>query len=225
MESLIDRIISSAKFIYRGAESDLYEINFLGRKAILKWRRPKPYRIPELDFRIRKERTIREVSIMIKLRKHAVNVPGILHVSPEENAFIMEKIEGEILREFLLREGYKNYNWIAEELGRTTAKIHSLNIMHGDLTTSNLILSKNDEIYIIDFGLSIISERAEEKAVDIELLYRVLESTHTKISKQFFKIFTETYIKEYNDGNEVLRNFEIIRKMGRYIPKEERRWK
>ncbi len=222
MEKMLEEILSNAKFIYRGAESDLYEINFLGRKAILKWRKPKPYRIEALDRYIRKERTIREVTVMLKLRRYGVNVPRVFHILIENNAFIMEKLSGVIVRDTINLE---NYKWIAKELGRIVAKMHNLNIVHGDLTTSNVILSPDHKLYLIDFGLSAVTTKIEEMAVDLELLYRVLESTHTRIYNEFFEIFKEIYLNNFSYGCDVLREFERIRRMGRYIPKEERVWR
>lgn len=39
-------------------------------------------------------------------------------------------------------------------MGILICKIHELGIIHGDLTTSNMMMNKDNEIVLIDFGLS-----------------------------------------------------------------------
>jgi len=219
----IDNLLRYAKFIHRGAESDLYELKFLGKKAILKWRRPKPYRLMSLDEKIRGERVIKEVYIMVKLRSKGLPVPSIFYACPEEGFFIMEEIEGCILKEYLTtHSGNSIIDPIATQLGEIVASIHEEDIVHGDLTTSNVIINNEGKLTVIDFGLSIITDKTEEKAADLDLLYRVLMSTHTKISNRFFNMFIKAYMSRYKRAEEVYRYFKVIQTMGRYIPKEAR---
>eukprot|EP00126_Sphaerothecum_destruens_P010734 Sdes_comp20798_c0_seq4m17081 len=66
-------------------------------------------------------------------------------------------------------------------IGVLVAKLHRENIIHGDLTTSNMLLEGNSEnIILIDFGLSYVSSLAEDKAVDLYVLERAFASTHPK---------------------------------------------
>ena len=95
--------------------------------------------------------------------------------------------------------------------------LHNSAIIHGDLTTSNMILNK--EIYLIDFGLSFFSEKSEDKAVDLHLLKEALESKHYKIWEDAFKIVLEAYRKEAKRASETLKRLEQVEKRGRYRAK------
>lgn len=208
------------RFIHRGAESDLYAIDFLGIPAVLKWRRPKPYRVEELDAEVRSSRTVREASVLIRLREEGLPVPDVLYVSPEDGFFVMSRVEGKVLRDYLLEGG--EWGWIAERLGGVVARMHMAGVAHGDLTTSNVIVC-NGDIVLIDFGLASLTEDVDEKAVDIDLLYRVLVSTHTEIAEGFFSRFTQAYLRTYGPpGEEVYKRFRAIQAMGRYVSREVR---
>src|SRR3989344_2443552 len=128
------------------------------RREIIKERIPKIYRIPEIDNKIRKQRTRREISLLEK-SINLIPVPKI--ISSNEYRINLELIKGKRLSEHL--DSLKNKNKIAEEIGKNIAKLHDKDIIHGDLTTSNMIFSKN-RLYFIDFGLGFISKRNEDKA-------------------------------------------------------------
>ena len=63
-------------------------------------------------------------------------------------------------------------------MGKTINKVHDLGIIHGDLTTSNMIIRNDKQIVLIDFGLSYYKDSAEDKAVDLYVLERAFKSTH-----------------------------------------------
>lgn len=63
-------------------------------------------------------------------------------------------------------------------MGEVVAKIHNNHLIHGDLTTSNFMLSESKQIAVIDWGLSFVSEKTEDKAVDLYVLERAINSTH-----------------------------------------------
>ena len=72
-----------------------------------------------------------------------------------------------------------DYNQVLTDLsvkiGRIIGNLHLNEIIHGDLTTSNILIVKEDndlKIYFIDFGLSIVSNHLEDKAVDLYVLER-----------------------------------------------------
>ena len=107
-----------------------------------------------------------------------------------------------------------NQKKICEEIGKKIAVLHNNSIIHHDLTTSNMVIGK--ELFLIDFGLSFFSEKAEDKAVDLHLLKEGLESKHYKIWKECFDIALEAYKKEARNSNETLKRLEIVEKRGRY---------
>jgi TP53 regulating kinase-like protein len=120
----------SQKIIAQGAEAIIYKIN----DKVVKDRISKKYRHPELDLKLRKSRTKSEAKIINKL-KSIINVPKITET--KENEIIMEYIDGKKLSDCL--DDLKNKNEIAEQIGQEIAKIHDSDIIHGDLTTSNMI--------------------------------------------------------------------------------------
>ena len=99
-------------------------------------------------------------------------------------------------------------------LGKSLAKLHDNNIIHGDLTTSNLILN-GKKVYFIDFGLSFHSQKIEDKAVDLHLIKEALEAKHPTISKTAYDSVIEGY-KHSQNYNKVIHQLEIVEKRGRY---------
>src|SRR3989338_5515786 len=116
------------------------------------------------------------------------------------------------MKDILERSDYKK---LCSEIGKKIAVLHNNSIIHGDLTTSNMMLSR--EIYFIDFGLSFFSEKAEDRAVDLHLLEEGLKSKHYKIWENCFKCALDSYRKEAKSSNEILKRFEAVEKRGSYM--------
>lgn len=184
----------------RGAEA---VIEIKGGKVI-KNRMKKSYRIAELDSRLRRERTKCETRLIDKARRAGVPVPRIFQVS--EHEIEMEEIRGETLRDGI---GIR----FARQVGESLAKLHEGDIVHGDLTTSNMVV-RNGVVHFIDFGLGFCSKRVEDKAIDLHLLERALNAKHPAIAKRFFKAVT----KHYNPSNkkEIIQRLSKIEARGRY---------
>ncbi len=204
------------ELIQQGAEAKLYR----DKNKLLKKRIKKEYRIPEIDEKIRKQNTKREFKL-IKRASEIIPVPKLIKQSDYE--IDMEFIEGERLRDVL--ETKKNKYALARQIGKQVGLLHSKNIIHGDLTTSNMIirvapLSTCKEIVFIDFGLGFISEKIEDKAVDLHLIKQAFESTHYKIHEKLFKAFLKGY-SSCGDSRKVLERLEIVEKRGRYKKKGE----
>ena len=197
------------RFIAQGAEAKL----FLEHRKIIKNRFPKSYRIKEIDDKLRGFRTRREAKILQKLQAISFPAPKLIKTDEKEN-LVIEKIEGRLVKGVLGESSYKN---LCSEIGRKIAILHNNSIIHGDLTTSNMI--SNKEIYFIDFGLSFFSEKAEDKAVDLHLLKEGLESKHYKIWEDCFKCALDAYKKEAKKSSETLERLEIVEKRGRYRAK------
>jgi len=207
----------------KGAEADIYledfkdifGFDFFNEKVIVKKRVKKSYRIPEIDDSIRGFRTVKEAKIINKAKVSGVNSPALYHVDLGEKRIIMEYVEGVRLKEYFASKGLDRE--IAFEIGRSIGLLHKAGIIHGDITTSNMILN-NGKIYFIDFGLSEESEEIEKQGIDIHLLRQALESTHFDISEEVFKIVLEGYSKILGEEkkNELLQRIEQIEKRGRY---------
>ena len=92
-------------------------------------------------------------------------------------------------------------------------KIHDLNIVHSDLTTSNMIVC-DGQVHFIDFGLSYTSYKIEDKAVDLHLLERALDSYHYNVSVM-------PHVLAAYDDAEVLDRLDQVERRGRYKMKRE----
>ncbi|MBI2043954.1 Kae1-associated serine/threonine protein kinase [Candidatus Pacearchaeota archaeon] len=200
------------KILFRGAEAD---ITIYERKNwIFKDRKPKSYRIKEIDDKIRKSRTKSEAKLIEKASK-VIPTPKIESDFSNKDDFriIMENIEGKKLSEYLESFNDKKQKEILNQIGENLAKIHDIDIIHGDLTTSNMIFK--EKVYFIDFGLGFVSNKDEDKAVDLHLLKQALDSKHFKHSETFFNEIIKGY-KISKTSTKVLERFKKVEQRGRY---------
>jgi Kae1-associated kinase Bud32 len=195
----------------RGAEAEIWLKN---SRTVIKKRVKKRYRIMQLDKRLREKRTRFEIRLMDKARSAGVKVPKI--VRHGKYFFEMEYIKGKQLKQVL---NENNYAYFAREAGQILATLHANKIIHGDFTTSNMIVS-DDELYIIDFGLGFISTSVEDKATDIRVFEETTKATHPEIFENFVKLVLKEYIKTGENGRKVLSRLEKIRERRRYVQKE-----
>lgn len=193
------------KIIAQGAEA----IISLENNTIKKTRVTKSYRHPLLDKKLRTLRTRSEAKIMQKLSS-VILVPKIIKTDEQNKEIIMEYIEGKKLSDVLEKAAYKN---IAKKIGEIITRMHNQDIIHGDLTTSNMIL-KNEEIYLVDFGLAFHSKKREDKAVDLHLLKQALDAKHFTIAEKCFSIILKHYTS--HGSKEILEQFKKVESRGRY---------
>lgn len=197
------------KLLAQGAEAKL----FLDDSKVVKERFAKAYRIKEIDGRLRKSRTNREAKVLEKLQQINFPVPRLIS-NNGKNTITMDLIKGKLLKDILEKN---NYSKLSMEIGEKIAILHNNNIIHGDLTTSNMILyKKKNEIFFIDFGLSFFSTKIEDRAVDLHLLKEALESKHSKIWEDCYKAALEGYMAKANNSGEVLKRLEAVEMRGRY---------
>ncbi len=181
--------------------------------AVEKHRIPKSYRIREIDDRIRRERIVLEANMLVNAKK-AVKTPHIFDVNLKKKSLLMEFIDGDKVKDLFLREGW--IQRVSKKIGESVAKLHSIDIVHGDLTTSNMILGDRGEIYFIDFGLATKSEKTEDKAMDLVVLKKMLNSTHYKYFGEIWAAFLDGYSR-YKKAGEVVRKITEIEKRARYV--------
>lgn len=196
------------KIIQRGAEAVL----ILDGKKLIKQRIEKHYRLKEIDSNLRKSRTKKE-TILLK----QFNFTPTVFNSDKYN-IEMEFLEGNLLKDILDNLDKKNREKICIKIGRQIAELHDKNVIHGDLTTSNMIL-RDDKVYFIDFGLGFVSQKIEDKAVDIHLLRHALESKHYRICNECFDKVIEGY-KQSKTYKEVLKKLSKVELRGRYKRKK-----
>ena len=210
------------ELVSQGAEAKVYS----NGSTILKERVSKGYRIPVLDQALRAFRTRREAKILSRL-SDSVNVPKLycysdgkrLHGKPPKDFtdlpdifLMMELVEGQKIKDSLEKS---NYGSLMKTIGKDVATMHSKGIIHGDLTTSNIIM-RNVGITILDFGLSYFSDKVEDRAVDLHLFRQSLESGHPLLWESAWEVFIGSYSKYYEDSESVLMRLEKVENRGRY---------
>ena len=184
---------------------------------------------------------------MVKCRRGGVLTPSIYLVDEEKGILVQEQILGTTLKE-LLQTSYSasrsypaNSAAWAREVGAIVGRMHDMDVVHGDLTTSNIMLRIPDagrsticpssssscirtcssslgegifQIVMIDFGLGQMQSAVEEKAVDLYVLERAFTSTHPE-SDHLVSQVLEGYRFGCRKGTPVLQKLEQVRLRGR----------
>ncbi len=192
--------------IAQGAEAVLRK----KENSVVKERIAKEYRHPEIDSKLRSSRTRREAKILQKLEELGFPAPRLQKSDDKKMEIEMDFVPGPMLKEVL----HTKHLEFSKEIGRKVGILHSNNIIHSDLTTSNMIHC-NNEVHFIDFGLSFISSKAEDKAVDLHLLDRALESKHHEIYKECIAAVMEGYKEGNPEWQPVIERLEKVEQRGR----------
>lgn len=189
--------------IGRGAEAVLHKVG----NVVVKERLVKGYRLPVIDDRLRRQRTRKEAKMLDVLKKIKVPAPELLKVCDKSMKIDMSFISGDKLRDVMSVK-------YAREIGVKVGLLHCSDVVHADLTTSNMIL-KDENIHFIDFGLSFISKKVEDKAVDLHLLFQALESRHHEIFDECKSEVIAGYQSSNPNSALVLERLETVEKRGR----------
>ena len=200
--------------IKRGAEAELTRTEFLGRAAVEKRRVPKGYRLPDLDESLRRSRIRTEARLMAEARAAGVSVPILYDIDPRECTIVMEFIGGPTVKEVFDRGGNPATK-LARDLGRVVGRLHRAGIVHGDLTTSNMIV-RDGRIVMIDFSLGAKDRGVEGRGVDLHLLREALISAHARSTVYYREVllgYRETMGKE---SDAVIAAVREIEGRGRY---------
>lgn len=198
------------KIIQRGAEAILY----LNHNKLVKERIKKGYRHEAIDKQIRKKTTRRETKLL-DTASSEIPVPKVYESSDSDMKIVMEFIDGKRIKDILDRMNETERKKICFKIGEQVALLHNKNMIHGDVTTSNMIL-KEGKIYFIDFGLGFFSTRVEDKAVDLHLLKQALESKHYKHFEESFNEVMNGYKKTSNNFKAIEERFIKVESRGRY---------
>jgi len=197
--------MEQTEFYKQGAEAILKKIVFDGEEALSKKRVPKNYRNQKLDLEIRKKRTRNETKLLREAAR-AVKTPRIF-LSDEKNAeIVMEFIKGKRLKDVI-----ETKKELCIKAGKQIKKLHDVGIIHGDLTTSNIILSESGELFFIDFGLGYFSQKVEDKATDLVVFKKTFNATHSSLKQGWEKV-----MRGYEPDAKILSRMEAIEKRARY---------
>jgi len=215
------------KIIHKGAEANLIYGHWFGKEVIFKHRIPKGYRIEQIDKNLRVNRTLNEAKALIKVKNYGVNVPQVYEIDTKKSTIVMKYIMGEKLKEALISITNQKKKEYLKEVGKNIALLHKNGHIHGDITTSNVIITETQEVFIIDFGLHEYSDYIEDKSTDLHLFKRVLISSHGND----FNICFESFLEGYREGfgpekakkcEKIIKNVTIIETRGRYVQKKDR---
>ena len=237
-----------SSLLSQGAEGKIYIGEFLSKKCLVKERFKKKYRVEELDKKLTKERMLSESRNILRASKKGIKVPTIYFVDLTERKIYMEYLENSCQLKIILQSIYSLpdispyeslLEKISQDLGDMLSKLHSENLIHGDLTPSNILLKikddtgsdllnnaeklilekKNyDDMYLIDFGLSSVSlstsSALEDKAVDLYVLKRAMISSNPKSEELFDKAMI-IYKNKCQNGEEIINKYKNVEMRGR----------
>ncbi len=201
------------RLIQRGAEAVLFLRKQEGEDVLVKERVRKGYRIPELDKRIRSQRTRGEAKLLGMARRVGVNTPRTLETG--DSSIVMEWLDGRRVKDCLNGLPENERLEVYSLMGETVGRLHEGGIIHGDLTTSNMIL-KDGGLFLIDFGLGKFSKKVEDQAVDLYVLYEALRSTHFIRLKEAWTNVLKAYNQKYSNAQQVLGRLKKIESRRRY---------
>ncbi|MCL1810614.1 MAG: Kae1-associated serine/threonine protein kinase [Methanomassiliicoccaceae archaeon] len=206
---MTDRVL-----IAKGAEAEIIASRFLGRDALVKIRSPKRYRAAELDEELRSLRTRNEARLMKEARRSGVRTPVVYDVDLKGSSITMEEVKGVKVKDKLDSEPHCAAD-ICMMIGSTVAALHNSGICHGDLTTSNMILTEDGKICLIDLSMGRTKAELEDMGVDIRLLERAFASAHPDLTEAFSELMA-SYLAAKREPKELLRKLDEIKNRGRY---------
>ncbi len=207
----------------KGAEASLYLADWHGRKVVVKVRIPKKYRPEALDEQIRSYRTVHEPQLMHEAKTAGVPTPLIYMVNVPDASITMEYVEGQQIKQLLNKATQGKRRELCVKIGELIGKLHKQGLIHGDLTTSNMILSPEGKTFFVDFGLGEKSFELEAEGVDLHLMKRALQSTHYQFWEECFKNVLSSYSSVVGSeaAEKVYEKIKEIERRGRYV--EERK--
>ncbi|SMQ45724.1 unnamed protein product [Zymoseptoria tritici ST99CH_3D7] len=222
--------------ITQGAEALLYRTTFLTptTPAALKVRPAKPWRHPTLDARLTRQRILAEARVLVKCRKEGVAVPGVYALDWEAGWMMSEWIDGPTVKAAVRgrrvgAEGEEEeLKGLMRRIGTAVGRLHAIGVIHGDLTTSNMMLRRattrdgedqiegglEGEIVLIDFGLATQAVQEEDRAVDLYVLERAFGSTHPREEGLFGEVL-RAYGETSKSAKTTLKRLEDVRMRGR----------
>ncbi|KAB0791489.1 hypothetical protein PPYR_03289 [Photinus pyralis] len=215
------------ELIKQGAEARIYKGVYLGKPTLVKQRFEKKYRHPDLDSTLTKERIKAESRAIVRCKSAGIETPALYLINLKTRSLYLEYFEHSITaKDFIKEASDELIEKVANDIGAVLAKLHGNNIIHGDLTTSNILLVNKRgtddytdysqvKLVLIDFGLAHIDSSPEDKGVDLYVLERAIISIHNNPDR-IFGLILKAYQNEYTSGHiEVLNKLDEVRSRGR----------
>jgi len=208
---------SEGRLLYRGAEADVVLGDWQGLEAVFKIRKPLTYRLQVLDETIRRQRTVHEAEMMHLAKRAGVASPFLYNVDIQSSTLVMQFVRGVRMKDLVASLSGTQLDVAFFEFGQDVAKLHRFGIMHGDLTTANVVRS-DGRLVFIDFGLSMRTTRLEDHAVDLRLIKETLVGAHPDISARALDALSRGYASLVGPtrSHAVLKQLQNIERRGRY---------
>lgn len=211
---------SPSTLVYQGAEALVYRTTFLcppyAHAAFLKHRPSKPYRHPTLDAKLTRHRILSEARALVKLRRAGIDVPAVYALDWDGGVLLGEWIDGESVRSVAESAEATQLGDLMRTVGQVVGKMHEAGVVHGDLTTSNMMVRAGagaPRVVMIDFGLAAQSVQDEDRAVDLYVLERAFGSTRP--DEGLFEEVLKAYQGSFKGAGKVLLRFAEVRMRGR----------
>jgi Kae1-associated kinase Bud32 len=205
------------KLLYKGAEADIIKGMWQGTDAVYKVRKQLLYRLPILDDAIRRSRTIREAQMIRSARSAGVRTPYLYAVDVPNFTLVMEFVGGERVSDVMQTINADEIKGLFRGIGRNIGSLHKASIMHGDLTTANIVRNGHGLVFI-DFGLAVHTTRIEDFAVDLRLIKETLGGAYPKVSSVALDTLYEGYAEKVgkSKAGATLKQLRGIERRGRY---------
>ncbi|CAL8335613.1 unnamed protein product [Merluccius merluccius] len=228
----VSDFLIKGNLLKQGAEARVYRDTFLGKSTIIKERFPKKYRHPLLDEKLTHRRTVQEVRSIQRCRKAGIPTPVVHFVDYTSHCIFLEDIVDSVtVRDHIVSTQQRPHPGptlehlapLAAKVGQIIAKMHDEDVVHGDLTTSNMLLRTSGyvvgdaaelSLVLIDFGLSYISALPEDKGVDLYVLEKAFLSTHPNTEALFQKLL-KSYAASSKKSSAVIKKLDEVRLRGR----------
>lgn len=203
------------RLLHVGAEAEVRRGDWCRLDAVFKVRVPLRYRLPQLDVVIRRHRTLREADMLRRARRAGVATPRLYCVEPAAATLVMEYVKGRRLKEAAESKGHQLGAF--GQLGQAVGLLHRSGVVHGDLTTANVIL-RSGSCVLVDFGLSHQSFKVEDHAVDLRLIKESITGAHNSISRGALDRVFRGYSKAVGPRRAavVMKQLRAIEMRGRY---------
>lgn len=198
MDNRENKLELPTELFAKGAEANLYSGQWMEEEIMIKERIPKSYRIQEIDTHLRKFRTKKEARLLVQAKKYGIRTPFLLNIDLDKASLYLEKIPGKMIKDVLSSLSSFQIKKLCKQIGAKIGLLHAANIIHGDLTTSNMITA-NNELVFIDFGLGKFSDLIEDKGVDLLVLKKSLQTSHYQIANTCFDCIMKGYKKNSNN--------------------------
>ena len=208
------RMWEPLELLHEGAEATVTAGKWMGKPAVLKMRRPRSYRHPDLDRRLTRSRLSVEVRVLGRLQQSGFSSQSLYDCDIEESWILISRIDGRPLYE-AISDGSAGID-VMENIGALIRRLHEEDISHGDLTTHNILIDEMGNLSLIDFGLARVSPELEHMGLDLQVLNECLTASHSELGGAVDAMLGGYIDAGNNEAANVVSRFETIRGRVRY---------